>query len=414
MNNRLLPSHRSNQPDSLACHVEAYISELKTAGYADCTLGTKHTTLRNFAMWFSRRVKSDTELNESTVVEFASRSASLGNMQSSVEAAALKGFLGYLRRQGVVKVRTSPTNESVEVFLERQYADFLRNEKGLAEPTLLVYLPQARGLLQYLKTKHGANGLRRLSAPLLRAYLLERSRGRACETVRLLAISLRSFLRFLHGCGVIPSDLSPAIPPVRKWAHPGVPRRLKPIEVSRILEVPDRTTATGRRDYAIMLLLAKLGLRANEVVSLELGDIHWRTGEILIRGKGRQTDLLPLPSEVGEAIARYVRLDRGVRPTRRVFLRTLAPRVPLTGPASIGHIVRALMKSAGVDRPPGIAAHLFRHTLASLMLQKGASLWDISEALRHRSYRSTEIYAKIDIRALNEVVRPWPIRGGMQ
>lgn len=414
MNKRTPVSHRSNRSDCIACHIEPFISELKTAGYADCTLGMKRTALRDFAEWCRKRVKSAAGLDETTVFKFVRRSGRPGRTQRSIEAAGVKAFLEYLHRQGLIKASTPRKSESDEVSLERRYADFLRHQKGLAELSLRVYLPRARSLLQYLKRKHGADGLRRLGAPLLRGYLLERARGRACETVRLLAISLRSFLRFLHGCGEIRNDLSSAIPPVRKWAHPDVPRKLKPTEVSQILEAPDRTTATGRRDYAIMLLLAKLGLRSSEVISLELGDIQWRTGEIRIRGKGRQMDLLPLPSEVGAAIARYVRLDRGVRPTRRVFLRTIAPRVPLTGPASIGHIVRSLMKRARVDRPQGIAAHLFRHTLASLMLQKGASLWDISEVLRHRSYSSTEIYAKIDMRSLGDVVRPWPFRGGVR
>jgi integrase/recombinase XerD len=135
---------------------------------------------------------------------------------------------------------------------------------------------------------------------------------------------------------------------------------------------------------------------------------------VLIRGKGNRHDLLPLPRDVGAAIARYLRLDRGIRPTKRVFLRTYAPRVPLTGPASIGHIVRRTLAQACVERPTHIAAHLFRHTLASRMLQQGADLRDISEALRHRAPISTEIYAKIDMRSLNEVVRPWPAQGGAQ
>ena len=182
----------------------------------------------------------------------------------------------------------------------------------------------------------------------------------------------------------------------------------------RVLAAPDRATATGRRDYAILLLLAGLGLRSGEVLSLELGDIRWRTGEVLIRGKGSRRDLMPLPRDVGAATARYLRLDRAVWPTQRVFLRTYAPRVPLTGPASIGHIVRRALARADIERPAHIAAHLFRHTLASRMLQQGADLRHISEALRHRAISTTEIYAKIDMRSLNEVVRPWPTQGGAQ
>ena len=253
-----------------------------------------------------------------------------------------------------------------------------------------------------------------IDASMLRAFLFDRTQGRSSEFVRLLSISLRSFLHFLHAQGEISHDLTAAVPTVRRWTQPDIPRKLTPEEVDRVLNAPDRNTATGRRDFAILLLLARLGLRSSEILALELGDIRWRTGEILIRGKGGRRDLLPLHRDVGTALAGYLRLDRGVRPAQRVFLRAYAPRVPLSGPASIGHIVRHAMAQADVERPKQIAAHLFRHTLASRMLQQGASLRDISEVLRHRSPGTTEIYAKIDMRSLNEVVRPWPTKGGLQ
>ena len=298
--------------------------------------------------------------------------------------------------------------------LSARYADFLRNEKGLAELSLRVYLPLVPDLLGHLRAHHHTVSVGRLDAHILRAFLFERTRGRSSECVRLLASSLRSFLRFLHVKGELRQDLTAAIPTVRRWAQADVPKKLTPKEVSRVLETPNRASPTGRRDRAILLLLARLGLRASEVIALELGDIRWRTGEILIRGKGGRQDLLPLPRDVGAALARYLRRDRGARATSRVFLRAHAPRVPLTGPASVGHIVRRTMAGAGVARPRQIAAHLFRHTLASRMLQQGAGLREISEVLRHRSPGSTEVYAKIDLRSLREVVRPWPERGGGQ
>jgi site-specific recombinase XerD len=151
-----------------------------------------------------------------------------------------------------------------------------------------------------------------------------------------------------------------------------------------VLDAPDRATAIGRRNHAILLLLARLGLRSSEVISLELEDIRWRTGEILIRGKGGRKDLLPLPRDVGSAIANYLRQAHGARTTQRVFFRAYPPRVPLRGPQSICHIVRQAMEQAGVERPKHIAAHLFRHTLASRMLQQGANLRDIMEVRERR------------------------------
>lgn len=414
MNNNKNTSNHHVVSEAIESHAEKFIEGLKTEGYCPSSLSTKRATIRQFLFWRQHRKSSVGELDESEVARFMARSCRLAPRHSCQASTALFGFLAYLRRHELISAKVSETPETSSSALERRYSDFLRNDKGLAEASLRVYLPPVADLLGYLRKQNGSIPLHRLDASVLRAFLFTRMQGRSSESVRLLTISLRSFLRFLHAQGEISHDLTAAIPSVRRWAQPDVPKKLTPDEVARILRSPDRTTATGRRDLAILLLLAELGLRASEVISLELGDIHWRTGEILIRGKGRQQDLLPLPRAVGAALARYLRLDRGVRPTQRVFLRANAPHVPLTGPASIGHIVRNAMTQADVERPKQIAAHLFRHTLASRMLQQGASLRDISEVLRHRAPSSTEIYAKIDMRSLDEVIRPWPRKEGPQ
>lgn len=396
--------------DSFESHIDPFMAELSAAGYAAKTLVTKRVALRQFVRWRQRRRDSSVQVTESEIREFLATSFVGERSRCSVAFRALLGFLDYLH--GCQGLRTCAPKRQGDSALEARYADFLRNEKGLAELSLKVYLPVAKDLLHYLQEEHGIRAVRRLDASILRAFLLERAQGRSSERVRLLATSLRSFLRFLYAQGEIGHDLTAAIPPVRRWSQPGIPKTLAPAEVRRVLDAPDLATVTGRRDYAILLLLARLGLRSSEVLSLELGDLRWRAGEILIRGKGSRQDLLPLPRDVGAAIARYLRRDRGVRSTRRVFLRTIAPRVPLAGPASIGHLVRRAMAKAGVARPRQVAAHLFRHTLASRMLRRGAHLREISQVLRHRALVSTEIYAKIDLGALQEVVRPWPARGG--
>jgi len=406
--------NRRTPCDVIASQIEPFMASLEAAGYAANTLCTKRVALRDFVSWRQRLKCRSAGLDESEVTEFMARACRLGPKRRCLASTALLGFLQHLRRRKVITTRATKPPETAALVLTRRYADFLRNEKGLAELSLRAYLAVVPELLLYLKKRHGITSLRTLDARVLRAFLFKRAQDRSSEYVRLLATSLRSFLRFLHVQGEIRHDLTAAIPTVRRWAQPGVPKKLTSEEVDRVLAAPDRATATGRRDYAILLLLARLGLRSSEVLSLELGDIRWRTGEVLIRGKGSRRDLLPLPRDIGASIARYLRLDRGIRPTQRVFLRTYAPRVPLTGPASIGHIVRRTLAQAGVERPPHIAAHLFRHTLASRMLQQGADLREISEALRHRAPSTTEIYAKIDMRSLNDVVRPWPAQGGAQ
>jgi site-specific recombinase XerD len=411
MNDKNHRTPHSPAGDVIEAQVRPFMAELSAAGYAANTLRTKRAALDQFVRWRYRRKHPGLDLTESEVGDFLANSLSGDRSQRSVASRALFGFLDYLRAGQVVKT-CAPTPPKVGSALEARYADFLRNEKGLAELTLKVYLPVVKDLLHYLEEEHRLRAIGRLDASILRAFLLERAQGCSSECVRLLATGLRSFVRFLHVQGEIQNDLTAAIPTVRRWTQPGIPRTLAPGEVKRVLAAPDRATATGRRDHAVLLLLARLGLRSSEILSLELGDLRWRTGEVLIRGKGNRQDLLPLPRDAGAAVARYLRQDRRVRTTRRVFLRTIAPRVPLTGPASIGHIVRRAMAKAGVARPRQIAAHLFRHTLASRMLRRGAHLREISQVLRHQALVSTEIYAKIDRGALQEVVRPWPTDGG--
>lgn len=226
------------------------------------------------------------------------------------------------------------------------------------------------------------------------------------------AVTLRSLLRFLYLRGETVINLSLGVSRFQKWKLATVPTYLSPADVEMVLSACDLSTSTGRRDHAILLLLARLGLRAGEVVALELGDITWRTGEILVRGKGHQSDHLPLPSDVGEALALYLRLDRGESASRRAFLRLHAPRTGLTGPASVGHIVRKVMARAGIARSSRGAAHLFRHSLATRMIRHGASISEIAEVLRHRSQTTTGIYAKVAFQTLLEVARPWPGEGG--
>ena len=405
------PNHYSLN-DVIATEIDPCIAGLKAAGYSASTLCTKRAALRQFVGWRRNDGVQGLEPDETQVHKFLTETCRVGSNRRCLASTALAAFLKHLRERGVIKTREPvqvPTPSSV---LENRYTEFLRCEKGLAELSIRVYLPVAAHFLTSLQKRDGSLSLRRLDTEEVRAYLLKRAHNRSSGWVRLLAIGLRSFLRFLHAQGEIGQDLTTAIPSVRKWAQPGVPKRLTTDEVKRVLAAPNRATASGRRDYAILVLLARLGLRCSEVLSLELGDIRWRTGELLVRGKGSRKDLLPLPRDVGAAIASYLQRDRRSRCTRRIFLRTHAPRVPLTGPASIGHIVRLMMARAGVARPNRIAAHLFRHTLASRMLQHGADLYAISEALRHRVFSTTEIYAKIDMRSLSEVVRPWPTQGG--
>lgn len=392
--------------------VEEFLTELKVAGYSKSALRKKRTVARAFARWSGRRKLVIATLNESAVGKFLARSPRRRKARITYEAATLSAFLEHLGCGTGDDVR--PTQHTPVFPWEERYVDFLRGERGLAENSIRVYQPHVHQLLSELAAKYSAANPQKLNVEMVRSHLLDRAQGRSSEWTRLLSVALRSFFGFLYIRGETQLNFSVCVPAVRKWSQVTVPGRFSPEEVKRALAVPDRSTPVGRRDYAILLLLARLGLRAGEIVGLELEDLHWRTGEIAICGKGQQKDTVPLPREVGQAVAQYLRRGRGSDVSRRVFLRATAPRQGLTGPAAIGHIVRRVLARAGIRRSTRGAAHLFRHTLASQMIQHGASLNEIAGVLRHRSQTTTEIYAKVDIRSLRQVARPWPTTGGVR
>jgi site-specific recombinase XerD len=222
---------------------------------------------------------------------------------------------------------------------------FLRRDRGLADNSIAVYAPCARDFFAYRVAQAGRLALEALDADTVRAFLLERIANRSTESSRLVSVALRSVLRFLFLRGETPRDLSPAVPMVRTYRHSTVPAILTPEEVERVLATADAWTARGRRDAAILLLLARLGLRASEIVFLELDDIRWRAGEIVLRGKGPQRDHLPLPDDVGHALTRYLQHGRGPSRSRRVFLRLIPPRIGFARPCTIDHNITPRLRS---------------------------------------------------------------------
>jgi len=396
----------------LDTHVESFLRHLRAAGYAERTLSKKRSIVASFLRWTRFKQVLLEDLNESHLAAFVKRSPRRRKGRATFELAALRLFLKYLRFEAGVSTPAAQIDSSPIGRLHRRYVHYLRNERGLAENSIHVYAPYVHDFLTEVVVSSGSAPPSGLDAGVVRDFLLAHVRDRSSQYSRLLAAALRSFLRFLYLRGETVIDLSLSIPTVKRWSQASVPAVLSAEEVERILCAPDRSTPCGRRDYAILLLLARLGLRAGEVVGLELDDLHWRTVEIVVRGKGRLLDRLPLLADVGEALAHYLRKDRGCSASRQVFLRMKAPRVGLTGPAAAGHIVRRALAQAGIQRTRRGAAHLFRHSLATRMIRHGASMAEISEVLRHRSQATTAIYAKVDFEALRGVARPWPGRGG--
>jgi site-specific recombinase XerD len=246
-----------------------------------------------------------------------------------------------------------------------------------------------------------------LRAPHVTGFVLRHARQLNPVRARLMVTALRSFFRYLRYRGAIATDLAGCVPTVPNWSLSTLPRFLPAATVERILECCDRTTSVGRRNHAILLLLARLGVRAGEVVGLNLDDIDWSTGQITIRGKGGKSAQLPLAADVGTALAAYLRHDRPRSGTRRVFLRHRAPLVGFGNSSTISSLVRRALKHAGVESAH-TGAHVLRHSLATSLLRQGGSLDEIGELLRHQSPNTTAIYAKVDITALHTLALPWP------
>lgn len=318
-----------------------------------------------------------------------------------------------LHNVNTTRPTSKPSQQPIDITaLHNQYVAYLRDEKGLARNSILVYSLHTRN---YLSTQVGKRNQVLQSAfdvNTMRTHILDYSKGRSGEYIRLMTVSLRSLCHFFFLHGYASSDSSEAIPRFRKHRLASVPNYLTPEQVQSVLAATDRSTRTGSRDYAILLLLARLGLRASEIVSLTLDDIRWRSGEISIHGKGQVVERVPLLSDIGEAIAAYLRDFRQDVPTRRLFLSGWVPHVGLSGPATIGHIVRRAFARIKFKPSSRGASHLFRHGLATNMIRQGASMAQIAQVMRHRSELTTATYAKVAFEDLRAVARPWPIVGG--
>ena len=222
-----------------------------------------------------------------------------------------------------------------------------------------------------------------------------------------MAGALRCFLRFLYMHRDITTDLAQAVPAVANWRLSNLPKYIEPEQVKCLLKSCDQTTILGQRNYTILLILARLGLRAGEVVNMRLDDIDWEAGEFIVHGKGNQQDRLPIPYDVGKSLAKYLRYGRPRCSSRQVFIRTKAPIRGFANSSRISTIVMQALKHAGINSTCK-GAHLLRHSLATNMLRRGASFNEIGEILRHKLMNTTEIYAKVDLQALRKLAQPWP------
>jgi site-specific recombinase XerD len=312
-------------------------------------------------------------------------------------------LLAYLRSLGIVQAPSCAAPVTpVEALLDR-YCCYLTEERGLAESTVAAYSHVAR-LFLFNRSPEGELDLERLDAAAVTHFVLAECRTRRVGSAKYIVCGLRALLRFLYAEGHVESQLAAAVPSVAGWRLAGLPKALSNREVSALLASCDQRTVFGRRDFAALTLLVRLGLRAGEAAALALVDIDWRVGEVLIRGKGRREGCLPLPMDVGEALVGWLRRGRPRCESPKVFTRVRAPHRGLTS-GGVSAIVRAAAARAGLAE---VGAHRLRHTAATEMLRAGAGLAEVGQVLRHASALTTSIYAKVDRQALRTLAQRWP------
>lgn len=404
-----LEADKRGQRNPLLVHVTPFAASLMDCGYLDATVQSKLELIADFGRWLGRKGLAVTDLDERLIEAFiAGRRRSRQCRRGDPTTA--RQLLGHLREHKVVPSVTPTRDESPLATILDRFEKHLRSERGLTTATIINYVPFARKFLTD-RFGEGPFPLRELRPSDISGFVLRHARRMSCRRAQLMTSAFRSFFRFLFQHGELRLDLAPSVPTVADWRLSTIPKYLTPGEVARVLGSCDLLTAIGRRDYAILLLLARLGLRAGEIVALQLDDIDWRAGEILVHGKGFVHDRMPLPVDAGQALASYLRHDRPSCKTRSVFICMRAPQRKFARAATVSTIVKRALGRAGLH--PGFkGAHLLRHSLATSMIRSGASMVEIGEILRHRRPSTTEIYAKLDFEGLRSLALPWPGSGG--
>ena len=389
--------------------VEVYAARLAKDGLA------RHGTWRclnlvgDLLSWIAGNRSKLTDLDERMVERYLRYRGGKQSIQPG-DRAALKRWLSVLREAGsIAPAALLPITSQDQIFEE--FGDYLRRERGLAPKSIIRHRPFIRRFLHEV-CPAGVGDLGRISQESVIRYIERHARDWSAGSGKAMCWSLRAFLRYLHHKGLNPLALAGCVPSIRQWKLASLPTYLSTAQVQKVLHGCDRATAIGRRDYAILMMLAKLGLRADEVATLTLDDVDWRSGEMLVRAKGRQRARMPIPPDVGAAIVAYLRDGRPKSSCRRLFLRSFAPHVGFASGCAITMIAKTALDRAGIRGYAHQGAHIFRHSLATELLRSGATLSEIGQLLRHESHDTTRIYAKVDVDALRTLSLPWP--GGGQ
>ncbi len=384
----------------LGPYAAGFEQHLAAEGYRSA--GDHLYVMAQLSRWLFDRELEAANLSPTALEEFRSWRRATG-YASAVSSQRMSQVVDYLVAIGVVTgfgpaAARTPAGELIE-----RYSCYLVTERGLTAASVRVYVEVAGAFLSSLPAERGL-ALEAVTTAEVTRFVLAESRRMKVASAKAMTTRLRSLLRFMYVEGLTRSALGDAVPSVASWRLGSLPRGIPAADVARLLKSCDRRRSIGQRDFAVLSLLSRLGLRAGEVAGLQLRELAWRAGELTVRGKGNRTDLLPLPVEVGEAIAAWLVRGRPACASSSVFVRARAPHRALS-PGGVSAIVWRACARAGISP---VGAHRLRHSAATAMLRAGASLDEVGQVLRHQRRETTQIYAKVDQRALSAVVRPWP------
>lgn len=396
-------SGRGHVGGPLASYAEGFRAELLGQGYSWGSAAHQVHLMAHLSRWLEAQGLEPAVLDERLAGQFLAARRADG-YAALWSARAVAPVLGYLRGLGVVVPPRTPVPQTLADGLAARFGEYLARERSLAGDSVRSYTGVARRFLAEVALGDEAGALG-LTAAEVTGFVRRECARRSVASAKATVTGLRALLRFLYLDGQITAPLAGAVPAAACWRLAALPRAVSPAELVRLMDSCDRDSAAGRRDFAILVLLARLGLRAGEVAALDLGDIRWRQGEIIVRGKGRRRDILPLPADAGEAVAGWL---AGGRPRDAaclaVFVRLPAPHDRLAS-GSVSYVVRRACARAGVT---AAGAHRLRHSAATGMLAAGGTLAEIGQVLRHAQPGTTAIYAKADVLALSPLARPWP------
>ena len=380
-------------------------AELAALGYAPTTAEGHLRLAAHLSGWLQARGLGPSDLTGPVITEFlAERRREYRRLHSE---RALGPMLGYLRRIGVAPAADQIVQVGAVEELLARFRHYLLVERTVTVPVADAYLRWVRPFVEAVAVDDAELTFERVDAALVSGFLAGHLPGLGRKTAQMTASSLRSLLRFLHAEGALGVDLSMVVPAFAFRRQSGLPQPLTTAQVQALIGACDPSRPVGRRDLAVIACLLRLGLRCGELAALRLEDIDWADGTVRVHGKGNRVDLLPLPTDVGQALVAYLRQGRPSGAVRVVFLTAVAPFAALTR-SSVSCIVGRAARRAGLGT---IHAHRLRHTAASATLNAGATLEQVAHLLRHASPATTAVYAKTDLSRLGSLARPWPATG---